>query len=141
MRKLAALIVLATTAAWAGENFLGRIVSTDGGPVNNASTGYLSAGCAKGGACDQAFAMSPSTKITIQCDEAAIITVNKPGTDAGVGLALTAGQIFPSSTASGNVTVKPLPDGGTYSGGVVSVAPALGAAAAHCRVYDRQGTE
>lgn len=139
--------------AWAGEGgltlnspLLGRILASDGGTANNANTGYLTAGCSTTeGSCDQAFPIPANQKITIQCDEAAIVAANRRWTDAGTGIALTAGQIFPTSTAAQSVTYFGIggrtDDAGTYTGGMVSIAPAVGASSARCRVYLRSGTE
>jgi hypothetical protein len=150
--KLAVLwcITLSLSDAQAGERRLGTMIVSDAGTVNNATTGYGSAGCAgtddgvpgetTPGSCDQAFRIPTSAKITVQCDDAAIIGVNVRGVDAGTGMPVIANEKFPSSTRAGNVKA-PLPDAGTYYGGVVSIAPAVGAASARCRVYERDGRE
>ncbi len=134
MRKLVLLAVCVGLSAWAGEKHLGTIIVSDAGTVSNASTGYGSQGFAN------AFRVPTNAKLTIQCDEAAIVAVNSAGADAGTALVLTAAQIFPTSTGAA-VTQKPLPDAGSYVGGLVAIAPANGATTARCRVFERSGTE
>ncbi len=162
MPKRAALIVIlgavvaalafAPGHASAGELLLGRILASDAGSANNAFTGYLTAGCANSpvngpGSCDQAFRIPTNAKITIQCDQAALVAVGRSFVDAGNGIALTAGQLFPTSTGAavtyqgkGSVSGR-TDDAGTYTGGIVAVAPAVGAGSARCRVYERSGSE
>ena len=140
---------LASGVAWAEGKMLGRILASDAGSSNNFNTGYLTAGCANSaitgaGSCDQAFKIPTGTKITIQCDEAAFVNENVAWVDAGNGKALTAAQLYPTSTG-GAVSYRGLggrvDDAGVYSGAVVSIAPAVGASSARCRVYERLGTE
>lgn len=138
------LLALAPPIAHAGERYLGRILVSDGGTVSNATTGYGSAGCAnigqgQGGNCDKAFDVPTSAKLTFQCDEACVVSANTCGTDAGTGLTNAASEKFPTST--GAAVKCSLPDGGSYTGGVVSVSPAVGAASARMRVFERSGTE
>ncbi len=147
MRNLACASLLLATAAWAGETLLGRIYVNDAGTVSNASTGYGSAGCALqtspsgAGACDQSFPIGLGVKLTIQCDDIAHVSVNRATTDAGTGLKVAVDVMFPTSVSSSPISVSPLPDGGAYFGGIVSIAPAAGATSARCDVYARSGTE
>ncbi len=133
---------------------------SDGGSVNNASTGYGTAGCSRqqdingAGACDQAFVIGANNKLTLQAVDALYVSVNRTTTDAGIGMLLSAGQMFPTSVSALAVYVGPLlfpdagirsiggmPDGGEYSGGVVTISPAVGATSARLNVYTRAGTE
>ncbi len=146
MRKTVAVLALVATAAWAGEDLLGRLYTTDGGPVNNATTGYGSAGCGGGGpngapACRQAFRVpNMGAPISIQCSTAAVVKVNYAAVDAGDGVRLAADQFFTTSVKQQDATAA-LPDGGSYSGGLVSIAPVAGATAAECAVFVRTGKE
>lgn len=139
------LLALSPGVATAGERYLGRILASDAGTANNFNTGYLTAGCSTTtGTCDQAFAIPVNAKLTVQCDEAALVAANAVYVDAGRGLALTAAQMFPTSTGAA-VSYSGIggrtDDAGTFYGGVISVAPAVGASSARCRVYSRSGTE
>lgn len=159
MRKPALLVVcvvaviaalsLVPDVARAEGKMLGRILASDAGSSNNFNTGYLTAGCANSpitgaGSCDQAFKIPTNAKITIQCDEAALVNENVPWVDAGNGKALTAAQLYPTATGAA-VSYKGVggrtDDGGVFTGGVVSIAPAVGASSVRCRVYERLGTE
>lgn len=138
------LLALAPQIAHAGETYLGRILASDAGTVSNATTGYGSAGCAaigqgQGGNCDKAFPIPTNAKLSIQCDEAALLSANTCGTDAGTAIAWPAATMFPTSTG-GSVRCA-LPDAGFVSAGVFSIAPAVGASSVRCRVYERSGTE
>lgn len=146
--------LLASSLAFPGDRLLGVILVTDGGTVSNATTGYGTAGCsheydpAGAGACPQAFRIGVNVKLTVQCkDQGAKFVANKYTTDAGEGTTLAADQFFTSSTGAA-VTVPPgtastagLLDGGTYSGGVVSIAPLAGAARAECNISQPNGNE
>jgi len=147
MRMLVgAVLVLVATAAWAGEVFIGRLYTSDAGAVNNANTGYATAGCSRrqdplgAGACDQAFAIAPGSLITIQPIEACLVSVNRPHTDAGIAVVLAAGEKFPTSLAPGKLTSAQM-DGGVYSGGLVTIAPVAGALSCRANVFERSGTE
>ncbi len=159
----ACLMVYATPLApiaWAGETLLGVLLASDGGSVNNANTGYGSAGCAPqgsvngAGACAQAFQVPASTPISIQCSTAASVKVNAPAVDAGDGIRVVADQFLTSSTATtskflgpsnlpdaGLITSNGVPDGGWYYGGLVSCSPIAGASTCRCNIYQRQGNE
>lgn len=134
-----AALSLAPTA-WAEGKMLGRIYVADAGTVSNVTSGYGSAGCSTStGSCDQAFVVPTSSKITVQCDSAAVVSTSECGIDAGRGMRVTADQMFPTSTGA-SITC-PRADGGTYTGGVVSIGPAAGSASARCWVWPRLGTE
>ncbi len=149
---LSPLLLAGCTSAWAGEYpLLGTIITpADGGTATNRSmcasnTSGASTGC--GVLAPFAVPTGPSAKITVQCDEACFFLTDVSGVDAGTGLALTAGQIFPTSVnATHNLTVNAVnADGGaplavTYNGGWVAAAP-VGATVCHCRVYSRNGFE
>lgn len=136
---LALSLVSLSPAVWAGERCYGIILSTDGGSVSNATTGYGTAGCAEPCDCAKAFNLPAGAKITLQSDQAAIVATDRH-VDAGNGLALTAGQILPTSTSAVPTTID-LPDGGKYAGGVVSVTAAPGSSLVRMRVFVRNGNE
>ncbi len=154
-RLVSVAVLLSAGAAFSGDKLLGVLLVTDGGSVSNATTGYLSAGCSHeydqegAGACAQAFRIPVATLISIQCKEqGARVVVNKRRTDAGEGIAVAADQFLMSSTSATPVYIPPLasnnagmPDGGTYSGGVVSISPLAGATRAECNVFSRLGNE
>lgn len=132
-------LVSLSPTVWAGEHCYGIILSSDAGSVSNATTGYGSAGCPEPCDCAKAFDLPAGAKITLQSDQAAIVATDRH-VDAGNGLALTAGQIFPSST-SAVATIIGLPDGGKYVGGVVSVTAVPGSSLVRMRVFVRNGNE
>lgn len=163
MRKLLSVCLVASTA-FAGDRLLGVLLVTDGGTVNNATTGYGSAGCSRqqdimgAGACAQAFPIGTSALLSIQCkDQAAVFAANSSTVDAGTGVKLAADQFLTTSTGSSAITVwglnpdggsinthglpNGMPDGGSYTGGVVSIAPIAGATRAECNVNERAGNE
>ena len=154
IRSLLFLLCLAicSTHAWAGEDLIGVILVSDGGSVNNATSGYGSAGCATGpagdrpspngaGACAQSFRLPTNAPLSIQCNTAAVIKTNAPQADAGDGVRVAIDQFFTTSTRVQGVNVGVTPDGGTYTGGVVAIAPIAGAASAECKVFGRTGAE
>lgn len=143
MKKLALLamvVVLATGcvgAAHAGEKpALGTIRVSDGGTTNNAETGYLDGLAATG-----AFRLESNSFYSVQCDTAAYVSTDFRGTDAGVGVKLAADLFLTTNTQYGPVTIKPTVDGGTYTGGLIAISPAVGATSAVCRVFSRRGNE
>ena len=161
MRKslIVALLAVLLSPAYAGERLLGTMLVSDGGSVNNATTGYGAAGCASqsslggAGSCPQAFRIGASMLLSVQCVSAAILKVNWYVADAGDGVKLAADQFFTTSTGSGAVVVPSLtlpdgggrivggmPDGGSYVGGVVAIYPVDGVRA-ECRVFERHGGE
>lgn len=142
MKSLATVVLLLAFTAWAGEHYIGRIVVSDGGTVNNATTGYDSPGCAYsttpgGPACSaaSAFPIGVNTKLTLRCSEACCVSLDRSSTDGGICLEVAAGEKFPTSTQTTGV-VSALPDGGTYVGGLVAITGVCG-----CKVFTRSGTE
>lgn len=142
MRNFSLLVALLAVSAWAGETFIGRLYVSDGGTVSNASTGYASAGCASqsavggAGACDQAFVIGVHTQLTIITPEACCVSINRGTTDAGICTPTTAGQWLPTSTSSSLLTQTGLPDGGSYTGALVSISGNC-----HAQVFTRDGRE
>lgn len=127
-RKLITIAILSAFSAWAGETFLGIIVSSDGGIVTNATTAVP-------------FSLPSPAPISVQdvvgnCS----VAVNTPLVDAGTGIQLVTGQFLTSSTASIRTRI-PLSDGGTYVGGAVAVVPAAGTATCSTTVFSRLGNE
>lgn len=139
--KFALIAVLFCSAAFAQEVQIGRIYVTDGGTGSNVNTGYLSAGCNDGETCAKAFPLSSKQKITIQCfgSSGAVVAVNRATNDAGIGLELAVLEKLPTATGK-NVTVI-RPDGGTYTGAIVTISPVAGQGNADCRVHVRSGEE
>ncbi len=148
MKRFLLGALLLSITAWAGDKLLGVVLVTDGGTVNNASTGYGSAGCASqtslpsgAGACAQAFNIGTSILLSVQCkDQSAMFAANVPTVDAGQGIKLAADQFLTSSTGSSPITVS-LPDGGSYRGGLVAISPIAGGSRAECNIFQRTGNE
>ncbi len=154
-------------SAWAGELYLGTIYVTDGGTANNANTTVTDAGRDGDGGLiidggvyatrhvSAAFAIPVNPgKITLQeQNRASFVGVQVPACDAGRCLSLAVAEKFPTSTGSAITVVYSaasqnlLYDAGvnytsiTYTGGVVSVAPAVGACCVAVDVYSRNGAE
>ncbi len=156
MRKLAALIVLVASAAWAGEVLLGVIVVTDGGTGSNRTAGAAAAAPTTfldRTKCNAGFAVNSLDKVTIQTDEGCYVATDVSGCDAGMCLLLAANEKFPTSiNTSKTFTAYAYNwDGGsqavsatcavTYTGGWISVAPPVGGAACHAKVFYRTGKE
>ena len=159
MRRFALILLCVASTAWAGDRLLGVIGVNDAGTVNNATTGYGAAGCPSdswggGASCTQAFSVGTGLFLDIQCRQAGVVRVNAPHVDAGNGVVLAAGQLFPTSTGTATLSLGPLtsadggnkiaggmPDGGTYQGGLVSIAPAAGSTSIECSVFQRNGNE
>ncbi len=140
-RPLALAALVVSMAAWAGETFLGRIYVSDGGTVNNATTGYLSAGCSRqqdpagAGACDQAFPLGTGIKLLIQSpDSDCCVSTNRATTDAGICFRVTANQMLPLSLSNSPQPTS-LPDGGSYNLGLVSIAPTPGNSACRLNIF------
>lgn len=147
-RFLAALVLFASGVAFSGDRLLGVILTTDGGPVNNATTGYGSAGCSResdpggAGACAQAFRIGNPALISIQCkDQGAVFITSRATVDAGIGIKLATDQFLTSSIGNEATIIPLLPDGGRYVGGVVAISPLAGASRAECNVFQRIGNE
>jgi len=143
--------------AAAGEfPLLGTILVSDAGTGSN-RTAASSAGAPttyiNRTRCSAGFVVTPQSKISVQCDQAAYVGVNVAGCDAGTCVELAAKQFFTTSVgAAQTLTARAWSwDGGsqaaasacvvTYTGAWVAVAPVTGAAAATCRVFERQGNE
>lgn len=143
-------VLLTLSLAYAGEGPNGRplgiILASDAGTANNFNTGYLTAGCSTTiGTCDQAFKIPTAALISVQCDQSAFVAVNNCYVDAGSGVKVAADQFFTSSTAPQSIKCPAkgdrTDDGGSFLGGVVSIAPAVGNSLARCKVFARQGNE
>ena len=141
MKKLIAVVLLFAAVAYADENLIGKIIVSDAGYSTNYSTGYATAGCQVGESCNQAFALPSAKLITIQCDAAAVVAIGRASNDAGIGLSLAAGQMLFTDTGKALTRGVTQADGGTYTGAVISIAPAPGATTATCSVHSRTGLE
>jgi hypothetical protein len=144
MKKLLALALL-STAAFAGEAYLGTIRVFDGGTSNNAQTTL-----ADGGSFVLAgFAIPVGAKISLQARQDVYVGTGVQGCDAGRCLRLPAEYLLPTSTGTSPTYLRfsyTLPDAGTsttgsYNGGVVAVAPTDGGVTATVDVYLRNGNE
>jgi hypothetical protein len=135
---LAVSLTLFAPLVYAGEpNAIGCMVVSDGGSVNNATTGYASA---TGGPA-AAFDLGGPILITLQCMTGPCsVAVGVNATDAGRGLYLGAKEKITSSIGA-QVPNVPLPDGGTYRGGLVALAAGEGASSARLCVFPRTGNE
>lgn len=143
MKRLGWVVMLLGCVALAEEQLIGRIQSTDGGSVCNYSTGYNQTGCIQGEACAQAFALPSGNKlITVHCDNGAAVSVSRSGTDAGIGVPVASRQLFFTDTGK-TIRIAATPDGGTYSGAVVCIAPLPENTSVNltCNVDNRNGLE
>ena len=105
---------------------LGIIRSDDAGTITYFDTGYLN-GKTKG--ISVPFNLTTANqRLTIQCDQAAYVLTDVYGVDAGNGIKLAADEKLTTSLNSVNRVVAVKLDGGTYTGGIVSVAPLPGSA-------------
>ncbi len=152
MKKILVGLLLLGAVAVHAEDWIGTIIVTDGGTSSNRTTGYTNSNY---GISTKAFSVpAPNGKISIQCDEDAWVCTNRAGCDAGVGVAITAGQLFPTTTVAQSTQSGQSmnPDAGvgqasgftvTYYGGHVSIAPnnTDAGCTAVCRVYTRSGNE
>lgn len=122
---LTVLVLLSSSAAFAGEMYLGALVSAAGADITNDATATP-------------FLVPSDAKITVVCNAAAYVitdtrtaaTVN--GTN---GLPLASGEKFPTSTGT---MVKVVSATAANGGAIVRIA---GAAAVTCWVYARRGNE
>lgn len=125
MKRLLAAFCLLSLPAFAGESYLGAIVSAAGADTSNDSTATP-------------FFIPSDAKLTIFCNSSAsVITdsrtaANTTGTN---GLPLTANEKFPTSTGT---MVKVNSATAANGGAIVRIA---GAAAVTCYVYQRRGNE
>lgn len=124
-------------AAFAGERFLGRIVS-NGADATNCSTITNDAGAGP-------FYVPRNALITIQCDspEAFVITDSTSAVTKQNGIRLSQWQVLPTSTSSQLTCTSLLSDGGTnFSGSaIVRFTTADAGADGGCTVWDRRGNE
>lgn len=133
MRRLALLVCVVATAAFAGERWLGNTFANDGGSANNQYTSPPT----------NTFAVGSSSLISVQCDQDSFVMVNVPMVDAGTAIKLTAGQLLPTSCAS-QPPGYTLRDGGVYTGCLLSNSSAnfgFDGGFAQCHWYTRQGNE
>lgn len=137
---VAFLALSAPMIAWAGDIQLGIIMVTDAGTTNNANTGYGWAFCGTEPSCAQAFPIVANDLVTLQAITACVVAVDRVTNDAGIGLELAAGEKITSSMG-GNIRSYTKADGGTYSGAIISVAPAPGSATCSLKVSKRKGNE
>jgi len=122
---LSVLVLYFAAPAFAGETYLGAIVSVAGADTSNDSTGTP-------------FYIPSDAKLTIVCNAAAYVITDSrsAATTAGTnGLPLTSGEKFPTSTGT---QVKVNSGTAANGGAIVRIA---GAAAVTCWVYQRRGGE
>lgn len=129
MLAVAVLIsaVLNTTPSHAVESSdsqIGIIWVNDSGTSSNATTGYLKAGCSDP-SCGKAFVMKAPLNVSLQALTACVVAVDRTTNDAGIGIEMSAGQLLDTSLKN-NFTDVWQPDGGTYNGALISIAPAPG---------------
>lgn len=148
MRKLGLLYLVAVVGAlylgtrigdaWAGEGLaLGSIRVSDAGTTNNWETGYLD-----GLATNGAFQLGLGVPVSIQCEApGAYVATGCRGVDAGRGVKLLTDQMLPVVTQTGGTVIPVTVDGGSYSQGLVCIAPLVGQPAALCRIFPRSGGE
>lgn len=122
LKKLAILAVcFIGSQSFAGELFLGRIVSAAGADTTNATTAAP-------------FVVPQSQTITIQCDAIAyVITDDSTAVSATRGVYLTARQLFLTSTSNQEIVV--------VSSQVSAVVRIAGPAAVNCIVWSNRGNE
>lgn len=127
MKNLLLVVAVCLSApAFAGEKYLGAIVSGAGADTTNDSTATP-------------FYVPRDAKLTIFCNAAAYIITDTrtAATTAGTnGLPVTANQLFPTSTGSQVPTISSAT--AANGGAIVRIA---GAAAVTCWVYERRGNE
>ncbi len=126
MKRLA-LILLISTAAYAGELFVGTLTPR-GATTNN-----------KGGTGDAGFRLGTSQKITVQCTNpdagaaASTICINQVTCTAQLGVLITGNQALPTSTAPNQVTLT--------DGGATALISAYSVDNNNCNVFTRAGNE
>lgn len=133
-----ALAMLSTVRnAHAGEpNAMGCIFVADGGNVNNVTTGYnLNNGNI------QMFTVPTQALLTLQCVRGPCgVTVGDSVTDAGRALYMANLEKITTSTGSAVPNLRRA-DGGSYTGGVISLVQAGSATVAELCVFARKGNE
>lgn len=140
---LAAVLCLSVvpTPAWAGEKYLGKIVSAAGADTSNES-----------GTSSVPFWIPRGAKLTIVCNAAAYICVDTStactataGTNPG--LPVTSGEKFPTSVGPPYLSTVTVGSGHTSTDGGTSLAAGsalvriFGSGAVTCDVYTRDGAE
>lgn len=132
----AAFSIAHVGAAHAGEpNAIGTIRVSDAGSTNNAETGY-----GDGLAPNGSFPLGNNAPYGVQCDSpGALFAVGSRFTDAGLGLKLSTDQFIFTSTPAGGSFIPVKVDGGSYSGGLISIAPIAGQTTAICRIFNTTG--
>lgn len=120
-KKILLLAALITSPAFAGEKFLGTIVSAAGADTTNATTAAP-------------FVIPPSSTITIQCTATAyVITDDTTAVTSARGVNLTALQLFLTSTSNQEIVV--------VSSTVSAIVRIAGPAAVNCTVWTNRGNE
>lgn len=120
-KALFVVLAFLSTSAFAGEKFLGTIVSAAGADVTNATTAAP-------------FVIPTSALISVQCTAAAyVITDDTTAVTAARGINVTSGQFLPTSTSNQEIVV--------ISSQVSSIVRVAGPAAVNCTVWTRRGNE
>lgn len=119
------------TPAWAGERYLGKIVSGTGADTSNETTATP-------------FMVSKGAKITLVCNASAYICVDTTTActataGSNPGLPVTSGEKFPTSVGQVGISTNPTATTGAASGG--AVVRIFGSAAVTCDVFSREGSE
>lgn len=125
------------TPAWAGERYLGKIVSGTGADTSNETTATP-------------FWVPKGAKLTIVCNAAAYICVDTATActataGSNPGLPVTSGEKFPTSVGQVGISTNPSGSGVGGGGGTLAAGSALvrifGSAAVTCDVFSRDGLE
>ena len=120
---LSVALALCALPAFAGERYLGAIVSGAGADTTNDSTATP-------------FFIPSDAKITIWCNAAAyLITDTKTAVTSTTGLPVTASEKFPTSTGT---QVKVVSATAANGGAIVRI---VGSSAVTCYVFERNGRE
>lgn len=137
MRKLFVVLALVVSAVALAETWIGTIIVNDGGTASNRTTGTP-------------FAVPPSSPISIQPDQDCYVCTDLGGCDAGVGVAISAGQLFPTATGPivSHTGLATNPDGGAallvaFTGNFVAVTAHNSDGGYTCasKVFSRNGKE
>ncbi len=124
---LIVIALLSASTAFAGETYLGALVSAAGADITNDSTATP-------------FYVPSDAKITVVCNAAAYVitdTRSAATTNGTNGLPVSSGEKFPTSTGT-QVKVSTASGTAAAGGAIVRIA---GAAAVTCWVYARRGNE
>jgi len=132
MTRILLLCTLLASSAFAGEKFLGIIVSGAGADTTNASTAAP-------------FTINPGAKITMTCTAAAFICAQPPQSGTGStactaslaganpGVPVSANSPFPTSVSTQFTS--------TIAGNKSATVRIVGTAAVNCVVWERVGNE